>query len=254
VWVPKPRAALEDEGDDDDNGLSVENATERVWLAEDIPALHDEQILGSCPTKDLAEQSFHAARLWTHRLADSLNWKRCKTEGELTQMWNQYRDTNVLPKGIPYDPSRVYKQVGWINIRDYTGILTTRTEWPDMGPGEFMELMRLVDINVFDHTLSSLRNLVEKHATRKLPANPYSKWKMSVYDVADKVNPGSAKGVKGWGKYADSVYSILQKEDVSDALDFERLWPSLHAKYPDLPGIPTEIWNDTFWTRYDPCE
>jgi superfamily II DNA or RNA helicase len=254
VWVPKPRAALEDEGDDDDNGLSVENATERVWLAEDIPALHDEQILGSCPTKDLAEQSFHAARLWTHRLADSLNWKRCKTEGELTQMWNQYRDTNVLPKGIPYDPSRVYKQVGWINIRDYTGILTTRTEWPDMGPGEFMELMRLVNINVFDHTLSSLRNLVEKHATRKLPANPYSKWKMSVYDVADKVNPGSAKGVKGWGKYADSVYSILQKEDVSDALDFERLWPSLHAKYPDLPGIPTEIWNDTFWARYDPCE
>jgi hypothetical protein len=254
VWVPKPRAALEDEGDDDDNGLSVENATERVWLAEDIPALHDEQILGSCPTKDLAEQSFHAARLWTHRLADSLNWKRCKTEGQLTQMWNHYRDTNVLPKGIPYDPSRVYKQVGWINIRDYTGILTTRTEWPDMHPGEFMELIRSMGLNVYDHTLLSLRDLVERHATRKLPQNPYAKWKMSIYDIADKVKPGSANGVKGWGKYADSVYSILQKEDVSDALDFERLWPSLHIKYADLPGIPTEIWNDTFWTRYDPCE
>ena len=255
VWVPKPRAALEDEGDDeDDNGLSVENATERVWLPEDIPALHDEQILGSCPTKELAEQSFHAARLYMHGLADRLNWKRCKTEGQLTQLWNHYRDTNVLPKGIPYDPSRVYKQVGWINIRDYTGILTTRNEWPDMSPGEFMELIRSTDINVFDHTLLSLRDLVEQRATRKLPANPYAKWKMSVYDIADKVNPGSAKGVKSWGKYADKVYSILQKEDVNDALDFERRWPSLHAKYPDLPGIPTEIWNDTFWPRYDPCE
>ena len=190
-----------------------------------------------------------------HRLADDQGWKsNCKTEAQLTQAWNQYRDTHVLPKGIPYDPSRVYRQVGWINMRDYTGILTTRSEWPDMGPGEFMELVRLMNINVFDHTLSSLRNLVEKHATRKLPANPYSKWKMSVYDVADKVTPGSAKGVKGWGKYPERVYSILQKEDVSDALDFERLWPSLHAKYPDLPGIPTEVWNDTFWARYDPCD
>ena len=117
-----------------------------------------------------------------------------------------------------------------------------------------MELMRLMNINVFDHTLSSLRNLVERHATRKLPANPYAKWKMSVYDVADKVNPGSANGVKGWGKYPDRVYSILQLENVSDALDFERLWPSLHSKYPELPGIPTELWNDTFWPRYDPCE
>ena len=252
VWVPKAKPVENKENADE---LTIENVNERVWLAEEIPELHDEQILGGCSTKDLAEQSFHAARLWMHRLADDEGWKsNCKTEQQLTQAWNQYRDTHVLPKGIPYDPSRVYKQVGWINMRDYTGILTTRTEWPDMGPGEFMELMRLVNINVFDHTLSSLRNLVEKHATRKLPPNPYSKWKMSVYDVADKVNPGSAKGIKGWGKYADSVYSILQKEDVSDALDFERLWPSLHVKYPDLPGIPTEIWNDTFWARYDPCE
>ena len=257
VWVPKPRAAIEDEdeGDDDDNGLSVEAATERVWLAEDIPALHDEQILGSCPTKDLAEQSFHAARLWTHRLADDQGWKsKCKTEQHLTQAWNQYRDTHVLPKGIPYDPSRVYKQVGWINIRDYTGILTTRTEWPDMHAGEFMELIPSMGLNVYDHTLSSLRDIVERHATRKLPQNPYAKWKISIYDIADKVNPGSANGVKGWGRYPDRVYSLLQREDVNDALDFERLWPSLHAKYSDLPGIPTELWNDTFWARYDPSE
>ena len=255
VWVPKAKPIIEGEDEEDDEGLIVENVNERVWLPEELPDMHDEQILGSCPTKDLAEQSFHAARLWAHRLADSLNWKDlCKTEAQLTQAWIQYRDTNILPKGIPYDPSRVYKQVGWINMRDYMGILTTRAEWPDMHPGEFMELIRSMGINVFDHTLSSLRNLVEKHATRKLPPNPYAKWKMSVYDVADKVKPGSAKGVKGWGKYADPIYSILQREDVSDALDFERLWPSLHAKYPDLPGIPTEVWNDTFWARYDPCD
>jgi hypothetical protein len=256
VWVPKVKPPNEDQDDenDEDGGLTINSVNERVWLAEDIPALHDEQILGSCPTKDLAEQSFHAARLYMHGLADRFNWKRCKTEGQLTQLWNQYRDTNVLPKGIPYDPSRVYKQVGWINIRDYTGILTTRNEWPDMSPGEFMELIRSTDINVFDHTLLSLRNLVEQRATRKLPVNPYAKWKMSVYDIADKVNPGSAKGVKGWGKYADKVYSLLQREDVKDYMDFLRLWPSLHAKYPHLPGIPEELWNDTFWARYDPCD
>ena len=257
VWVPKAKVVDDDDDDDDDDdeGLAVENFNERVWLAEDLPELHDEKILGGCSTTDLAEQSFHAARLWMHRLAETEGWQnRCKTESQLTQAWNQYRETNVLPKGIPYNPSRVYKEVGWINMRDYTGILTTRAEWPDMGPGEFMELIRSMEIIVFDHTLSTLRNLVEKYATRKLPANPYSKWKMSVYDVADKVNPGSAKGVKGWGKHADRVYSILQKEDVSDALDFERLWPDLHIKYPELPGIPTEVWNDTFWARYDPCD
>ena len=256
VWVPKVKPLNEDDGEEDDegDGLAVNDINERVWLSEDIPDLHDEKILGSCPTKDLAEQSFHAARLWMHRLADSLNWKRCTTESQLTQVWNQYRETNILPKGIPYDPSRVYKQVGWINIRDYTGILTTRAEWPDMHPGEFMELIRSTDINPFDHTLLSLRNLVEQRATRKLPANPYAKWKMSVYDIAEKVKPGSAKGVKGWGKYPDRVYSILQKEDVSDYMDFLRLWPSLHSKYPDLPGIPEELWNDTFWARYDPCD
>jgi superfamily II DNA or RNA helicase len=259
VWVPKAKVVTEGDSDDDDNdegdGLTVENVNERVWLAEELPILHDEKILGSCPTRDLAEQAFHAARLWMHRLADSLNWNQhCKTESQLTHTWNQYRDTHVLPKGIPYDPSRVYKQVGWINMRDYTGILTTRTEWPDMQAGEFMELIRSMDINVFDYTLSSLRSLVEKHATRKLPQQPYAKWKMSVYEIANKVNPGSAKGVKGWGKYPDRVYSILQLENVSDALDFERLWPSLHTKYPDLPGIPTELWNDTFWARYEPCD
>lgn len=254
VWVPKAKVIDDADDDHDNGGLAVENFNERVWLAEDLPELHDEKILGGCSTTDLAEQSFHAARLWMHRLADTLNWNRCKTESQLTQAWNQYRDTNVLPKGIPYNPSRVYKEVGWINMRDYTGILTTRAEWPDMGPGEFMELIRSMNINVFGETLSSLRNLVEKYATRKLPANPYAKWKMSVYDVADKVNPGSAKGVKSWGKYPDPVYSILQREDVSDALDFERLWPSLHVKYPELPGIPTEVWNDTFWARYDPCD
>jgi hypothetical protein len=253
VWVPKAKIVSADDEDDTKSGFNTVNPDERVWVSEEIPRVHDEQILGACPTQELAEQSFHVARLWMHRLADNLNWKKFTTDSQLTQAWNHYRESHVLPKGIPYDPSRVYKQVGWISMRDYAGILTKRIEWPELKPGEFYEILRCGQINVFDHTLSTLRSEIEKLATRKLPLNPYSKWKTSVYDIADKIAPGSAKGVKGWGKYPDRLYSLLQSEDIMDPLDFERLWPAVHMKYPEMPGIPSEIYGDTFWARYDPC-
>ena len=253
VWVPKVKVLdNEDESDKEEEDDTEEiDLTERVWIPETIGELHDQDLLGSCHTKDLAEQSFHAARFWMHTIVRKLNWNRFTSESQITQAWNKFRDTHILPNGIPHDPSKVYKQVGWINWRDYTGLLTNREEYSELHAGEFIELLKRGEINVFDHTLSTLRTIVEQKLTRKLPSSPKSKWKKSVYDLAGLVIPGCTKGVNGWGKYADAIYSLLQRERVMDSLDFERLWTALHTKYPDLPGIPTEIFGEAFWANYD---
>lgn len=250
VWVPKTKI-VNDEDEEDEEQEEIDE-TERVWIDETVPELHDQNLLGSCPTKDLSEQSFYKARLWMHELARTLKWERFTSESQITQAWNQYRETHYLPKGIPHDPSNVYKQVGWINWRDYTGLLTRRDEYQELHAGEFIELISRGEVNVFDHTLSSLRTAVETKVTRKLPQNPRGKWKMSVYDLTERVTPGCAQGVKAWGKYADTLYSLLKRENVMDSLDFERLWPILHTKYSDLPGIPTELYGEAFWANYEP--
>jgi len=248
VWTPRPREAIERDEEDEEEV----DETERVWIDEAIPELHDQDLLGSCPTKDLAEQSFYKARLWMHELAQKLKWSDFKTESQITHAWNRFRETHLLPKGIPHDPSKIYRQVGWINWRDYTGLLTIRDEYQELHAGELLELLNRKEVNIFDHTLTTLRTLIESKVTRKLPQNPRNKWKISVYDLADRVTNGCARGVKGWGIYPDPLYSILQREGIIDSLDFERLWPTLHAKYPDLPGIPTDIYGDTFWANYEP--
>jgi hypothetical protein len=250
VWIPKQKNLNKDKEDDTEEDEI--DPSERVWIPENLIELHDQNLLGSCPTKELAEQSFHAARLWMHDLVRKLKWSQFTRESQITQSWNKFRETHILPKGIPHDPSKVYKQVGWINWRDYTGLLTSREEYQDLHAGEFIELLKKQEINVFAHTLSSLRTLVESRVTRKLPQNPKNKWKMSVYDLSERVILGSAQGVKGWGKYPDPIYSLLQREGVLDSLDFERLWPMLHTKYPDLPGLPTELYGESFWANYEP--
>ena len=254
VWVPKPKVPRsEDEEEEEENEEQEVDASERVWIDEEKQIRHDEAILGSCATPDLAGKSFHQARLWMHDLARRLNWQRFVGESQITSAWNQYRDTHILPKEIPHDPSKVYRQVGWINWRDYTGLLTKREEWQELHAGEMLELIRSGRINIFNHTLSTLRTEVESILTRKLPTHPKLKWKLSVYDLAEKANPGSTSYIKTLGTYPDKMYQLLESEDIADAIDFERRWPELHTKHPSLPGIPTEVWSDTFWANYEPA-
>lgn len=250
VWVPKPKKVHEEE---EEESKQVDE-TERVWIDEDIPFQHDQEIMGSCPTQELAAQSFQKARFWMHELARRLGWQRFITESQITSAWNHYRESHILPKDIPHDPSKIYRQVGWIHWRDYAGLLTKREEWQELHAGEMLDLLRSNRINLFEHTLSSLRTQVESILTRKLPIHPKLKWKMSLYDLAERAVPRSTEGIRSWGKYPDKVYDILQKEDISDAIDFERLWPTLHVKYPSLPGIPSEVWGVTFWDDYNPNE
>ena len=247
VWIPRPRDTTERDEEEEEI-----DETERVWIDEAVPELHDQDLLGSCPTKDLAEQSFYKARLWMHELAQKLKWSDFTTEAQIIQAWNRFRETHLLPKGIPHDPSKIYRKVGWINWRDYTGLLTKRDEYQELHVGELLELLNRKEVNIFDHTLTTLRTVVESKVTRKLPQNPRNKWKISVYDLAERSTDGCTRGVKGWGKYPDSLYSILQREGIVDSLDFERLWPTLHEKYPDFPGIPTDVYGDTFWANYEP--
>ena len=54
------------------------------------------------------------------------------------------------------------------------------------------------------------------------------------------------------GQYPETMYAILQKEEIADALDFERFWPELHVKYINMPGMPCDVWGETFWADYDP--
>jgi superfamily II DNA or RNA helicase len=252
VWLPRKIPRVDEHGKEIEDEEDELDETEKVWIPETVPELHDEELLGSCPTKDMAEQSFYKARLFIHELARKLKWDRFTTESQIVRAWNQFRETHLLPKGIPHDPSKVYRQVGWINWRDYTGLLVRREEFQELHAGEFLEMIRCGEINVFDNTLSSLRTLVENKITRRFPLNPKRKWKISVYDLAELAISGSSKGVKSWGVYPDSLYCLLTRESVQDAIDFERLWPSLHAKYPDLPGIPQEVYDDTFWANYEP--
>jgi superfamily II DNA or RNA helicase len=253
VWVPKPKAINTAEIDDSDEEEDIDiDTTEKLYIPENTVFTHDQAILGSCPTHDLAEQSFQKARQWMHDLARRLDWGRFLSESQSISAWNQYKEFHLLPNDIPYDPSKIYKQVGWINWRDYVGLLTKRDEWQELHAGELLDLLRSKRINLFEHTLSTLRAEIERLVTRKLPFNPKSKWKLSLYDLAERAHPGSTDNLRLWGKYPDKLYRILAKEGVSDALDFERLWSTLHGKHPTIPGIPTEVWDDRFWAKYEP--
>jgi hypothetical protein len=214
--------------------------------------LHDSNIIGNCLTNDLAEKSFQNARIWTHVLAKKLGWNKYTKESQLISAWKHYKDTHILPKDIPCDPSTVYKQVGWIHWPDYAGILTTRNEWQEIKEGELVELFRSGIINPYECTLSMLKDAIEENTTRKLPNNHKAKWKKTIYDLAEFALPKSSERIMSIGKYPESMYCILVKEDIMDSLDFERRWLELHKKYPKLSGMPCDRWDDTFWANYDP--
>lgn len=246
VWVPK----IKENRDEDDDDKFESDPTERVYISEESFELHDSNILGSCSTQELAEKSFQNARIWMHALAKKLEWHKFTNENKLNTAWDTYRKTHVLPKDIPCNPSKIYKMVGWISMRDYTGVMTTRSEWQDIKEGELVELFRTKIIDPYDCTLKTLRELIEKVSTRKLPVDHKKKWNTTIYDLARLALP-SVKN--NWtGKYAESIYTILQKEGIADTLDFERFWPELHLKYPIIPGMPSDVWGETFWADYDP--
>ena len=247
VWVPKIK---ENRDEDDDDDKFESDPTERVYISDESFELHDSNILGSCSTQELAEKSFQNARIWMHALAKKLEWHKFTNENKLNTAWDTYRKTHVLPKDIPCNPSKIYKMVGWISMRDYTGVMTTRSEWQDIKEGELVELFRTKIIDPYDCTLKTLRELIEKVSTRKLPVDHKKKWNTTIYDLARLALPTVKNN---WtGKYAESIYTILQKEGIADTLDFERFWPELHLKYPIIPGMPSDVWGETFWADYDP--
>lgn len=251
VWVPKTIDGNPAERITNDDDSEVDK-DERMDISDKDIELHDSNIIGNCLTHDLAEKSFQNARIWTHALVKKLRWDKFTKESQLISAWNCYKDTHILPKDIPCDPSKVYKQVGWIHWRDYAGILTTRNEWQEIKEGELVELIRSQTINPYNCTLSMLKDAIEKNTTRKLPNNHKAKWKKSIYHLAEFAIPKSSELIMSIGKYPESMYAILQKEDIIDSLDFERRWPELHAKYPKLSGMPCDRWDDTFWANYDP--
>jgi len=250
VWVPRPRAAGDAVLPDGKEPGEVD-PRERVWIPDETERLHDAALLSTCPTEELAKDSFYAARRWMHDVARVLGWGRFTSESQISHAWNQHRATHLLPTGIPHNPSAVYREVGWIHWRDYTGVFTKREEWQEIQPSELLDLIKAGRINIFNHTMSTLRTTVEMELTRKMPRDPKSKWKLSVYDLAERARAGSTTGVRSWGLHPDRLYDLLKAEGIMDAGDFERHWPLLHAKHRTLPGLPGELWNSAFWGGYD---
>lgn len=247
VWVPKNLLTDTSEKTSDKTEIDID---ERLYIPEDSFEIHDSSIIGNCVTNELAEKSFQNARIWMHVLAKKLGWDKFTKESQLVNAWNNYKETHILPKDIPCNPSNVYKQVGWINMRDYAGILTTRSEWQEIKEGELIELIRAGIVNPYDCTLKMLREAIEKVSTRKLPIDHKKKWNTNIYDLVKLALPNVKP--KWIGQYPESMYAILQKGEIADALDFERFWPELHTKYINMPGMPCDVWGETFWADYEP--
>jgi len=241
VWVPKG-------GGTSGGRETTQDPSEKVWIPDDFVTKHDQVImdtLGQIDTGNLADHPFHMARMWMHAFVLEQKW----TLDVSKQAWKAYKDTHELPKGIPYNPENVYRNVGWLSWEDYIGLSDKKT-WSEIQVGEMLLLIRSGQVNVLEHTLTSLRTYVEERTTRKLPSFPKHKWNLSVYDLLERISPDSVKESKEWGKYPDKIFALLRKENIRDAVDFERKWSSLHAKHPSLPGMPTEFWGNTFWEEY----
>jgi superfamily II DNA or RNA helicase len=245
VWVPPIHGRAGGGGGDVDK-------TEKVWIRPEEHDSHDSVIISSISTEEIAGQTFVAARMWMHDKAKDMGWAlTCKVDGDISHKWKRYVETHELPKGIPCDPSKVFKDVGWVNWRDYSGILSPREEWREVNSGEFRRLAEEHGAKMVHMTMSQLHTFVEKAITRRLPDNPRVKWKMGIYDIIGSVKPECVTSIKKLGKFPDGIFMILKKEGIRSVNDFERLWPELHASHSSLPAIPTDIWRDTFWAKYD---
>ena len=174
------------------------------------------------------------------------------TEQKSKSAWEDYRNTHILPKGIPYDPAKVYKEVGYINWRDYAGLLLDDSEILELSAGEMMTLIKQ-GLNPMDHTMATLKKAVWELSSRRLPDNPRDKWKKSIYDLMEMITPGSSAIVRKWGKYTDGLYLHLQDFNISDSIIFENQWLKLHKRDSSIPGMPTELFGNNFWNEYDPA-
>lgn len=245
VWVPPIHGGEGGGGGDVDK-------TEKVWIRPEEHASHDSSIMSTISTEEIAGQTFVAARMWMHNKAKDMAWGlTCKVDGDISHKWKRYVETHELPKGIPCDPSKVFKDVGWVNWRDYSGILSRREEWREVNSGEFRRLAEEHGKEMVNMTMSQLHTFVEKTITRRLPDNPRVKWKTGIYDIIGSVKPELVASIKKLGKFPHGIFMILKKEGVRSVNDFERLWPELHLAHTSLPAILTDIWGDTFWGKYD---
>jgi len=245
VWVPPIHGAAGGGGGDVDK-------TEKVWIRPEEHASHDSSIMSTISTEEIAGQTFMAARMWMHQKAKEMGWAlTCRVDGDISHRWKRYVETHELPKGIPCDPSKVFKDVGWVNWRDYSGILSNREEWREVSSGEFRRLAEEHGAEMVNMTMSQLHTFVEKAITRRLPDNPRIKWKTGIYDIIGSVKPECITSIKKLGKFPHGIFMILKKEGVRGVNDFERLWPELHVAHTSLPAILTDIWGDTFWGKYD---
>ena len=251
VWVPKPRDPNAPQPEKEEFEKETDQ-TEKVYIPNELMDEHDTDILGVCPTKDLAEKSFNEARLWMHELSHRLGWQHFRTEQKSKSAWDDYKNTHILPKGIPYDPARVYKEVGYIIWRDYAGVLLEDSEILEISAGEMMTLIKQ-GLNPLDHTMATLKKAVWELSSRRLPDNPRDKWKKSIYDLMEMITPGSSAVVRKWGRNPSRIYAALQNMNIRNVMIFDRRWITIHADDPSIPGMPTELFDNTFWSNYDPA-
>ena len=251
VWVPRLVESDTNKKEEEEDTFDTDE-TECIELSKQQAELHDNEISAAIQTENLAGESFMKARLWTHQLASNKEWiRRCKYESDIITCWKEYRETHTLPKGIPHDPSKMYKEVGWMGWRDYSGLLFRREEMTDIKPNEFRHLLQMTNVPLENMNMTQLQTFIETECGRRIPANPKAKWKLSIYDIWSSIFPEKAVIIKKWNKYPDVVYDLLRMEQIGDAIEFERRWEELHSKYRDLPGIPTEVWGSSFWADYN---
>ena len=104
--------------------------------------------------------------------------------------WDKYKKTGKVPKDIPSDPSKVYKNKGWIGWGDYLGTGYIAPQFRNYLP------FKKARAYVRSLKLKSGKEFVKLARLGKLPKNiPYS--------------PHNLYKNKGWTSYGDFVGSEL---------------------------------------------
>jgi hypothetical protein len=116
------------------------------------------------------------------------------------------------------------------------------------------EMLSLITqgLNPLEHTLVSLKKTVYDLSGKQLPDNPRAKWGRSVYDVMDMYMAGSASVIRKWGRNPNKLYTILQDNSIWNVMVFERKWKEIHEADSSIPGLPTELFDISFWDNYNP--
>ena len=69
----------------------------------------------------------------------------------------------------------------------------------------------------------------------------------------EMITPGSSALVRKWGRNPSRIYAALQNMNIRNVMIFDRRWITIHADDPSIPGMPTELFDNTFWSNYDPA-